>query len=227
MPFVLRRKTIMMAEIHIAKDRGTEKSDVSYKVNTAHIDRVSKARTVEQKTKTQPLWVDHMIRIKTAGDQQAFADLFQYFAPRVKAFLMKKGASDAVADDVTQDVMATIWRKAHMFDPSRASVATWVFTVARNRFIDVIRKQNRPEPEDVIWGPEHEPDQADVIVIQQESARLVQAMSELPEKQRDLIQKAYFGDLSHSEIAAETGLPLGTIKSRIRLALERLRHVMK
>jgi RNA polymerase sigma-70 factor (ECF subfamily) len=123
--------------------------------------------------------------------------------------------------------MATLWRKAHLFDPARASVATWIFTIARNRKIDALRKQRRPEPEDLTWGPEAEPDQEDVLTLQQESERLTQALDQLPEKQRDLIRKAYFGDLSHSEIAEQTGLPLGTIKSRIRLALEKLRHELK
>ena len=91
----------------------------------------------------------------------------------------------------------------------------------------MLRKQRRPEPEDLTWGPEHEPDQEDVLTLQQESEHLAQAIAELPEAQRELIQQAYFGDLSHSEIAEKTGLPLGTIKSRIRLALDRLRHAMK
>ena len=99
--------------------------------------------------------------------------------------------------------------------------------MARNRRIDLIRRARRPEPEDLPWGPEAEPDQEDVLALQQDSERLVQAMGRLPEKQRELIEQAYFGDLTHSQIAAETGLPLGTIKSRIRLALERLRHAMK
>lgn len=172
-------------------------------------------------------WVGHITRIHAKKDQTAFAELFRHFAPRVKAFLMKSGADDALAEECTQEVMATLWHKAHMFDPTRASVATWIFTIARNRKIDMLRKQRRPEPEDLPWGPEQEPDQADVMALQQESARLGQALSRLPEKQRELIEKAYFGDLSHSEIAAETGLPLGTIKSRIRLALEKLRHEMK
>ena len=132
-----------------------------------------------------------------------------------------------MAEECAQDVMTTLWRKAHQFDPTRASVATWIFTIARNRRIDMLRRQNRPEPEDLPWGPEPEPDQADVIALQQESATLTRALAALPEAQRDLIEKAYFGDLSQSEIASLTGLPLGTIKSRIRLALDRLRHLMK
>ena len=139
---------------------------------------------------------------------------------------MKSGASESMAEECAQEVMTTLWRKAALFDPTRASVATWVFTIARNKKIDALRRQRRPEPEDLPWGPEPEPDQADVLALQQEQTELAAAIRLLPDKQKELIERAYFGDLSHSEIAAETGLPLGTIKSRIRLALERLRHEM-
>ncbi len=168
-------------------------------------------------------WIEILARIRTGRDQAAFAELFRHFAPRVKAFLMKSGASEALAEECTQDVMATLWQKAHLFDPTRASVATWIFTIARNRRIDIARKA-RPEPEDLPWGPEEEPDQVDALSLQQESEQLGRALRKLPEKQRALIERCYYGDLSHSEIATETGLPLGTIKSRIRLALDRLRH---
>ena len=132
-----------------------------------------------------------------------------------------------MAEECAQEVMATLWHKAHLFDPSRASVATWIFTIARNKRIDALRKQRRPEPEDLQWGPESEPEASDILVLQQETNLLTQAMLALPSQQRDLIKKAYFGDLSHSEIAVETGLPLGTIKSRLRLALSKLRKTMK
>ena len=173
------------------------------------------------------LWVNHMIRIRDNQDQAAFAELFEHFAPRVKGFLMKSGSDASLAEECAQEVLATCWHKAHMFAPARASVATWIFAIARNRKIDVLRKQRRPEPEDLTWGPEEEPDQADVMALQQESEQLGQAIAALPAAQRELIEQAYFGDMSHSEIAQKTGLPLGTIKSRIRLALERLRHAMK
>jgi RNA polymerase sigma-70 factor (ECF subfamily) len=173
------------------------------------------------------MWVSHMTRIRDNRDRAAFAELFDHFAPRVKGFLMKSGADATLAEECTQDVMAALWQKSHQFDPSRASVATWIFTIARNRKIDLLRRQRRPEPEDLPWGPEAEPDQADVLNLQQEAEILGNALQSLPAAQRELIDKAYFGDLTHSEIAAQTGLPLGTIKSRIRLALERLRHAMK
>lgn len=171
-------------------------------------------------------WVGCIARVRDARDTEAFARLFEHFAPRLKGFLIKSGANAALAEECTQDVMATVWQKAALFDPSRASASTWIYTIARNRRIDALRKDRRPEPEDLAWGPEAEPDQEDILALQQESAKLGAALRLLPQKQKQLIERAYFGDLSHSEIAAETGLPLGTIKSRIRLALDRLRHAM-
>jgi RNA polymerase sigma-70 factor (ECF subfamily) len=185
-----------------------------------------RGKTVTAHERTDAQWVTRMAAIAQDQDRKAFAEIFRHFAPRVKAFLIKSGADSGLAEECMQDVMATLWHKAHLYDPSRASVATWIFTIARNRKIDLLRRYARPEPEDLPWGPEEAPDQADVIALQQDSTRLAEAIGKLPEKQRMLIQRAYFGDLSHSEIAAETGLPLGTIKSRIRLALERLRHSM-
>jgi RNA polymerase sigma-70 factor (ECF subfamily) len=172
-------------------------------------------------------WADHLRRVHRHKDHAAFAELFAHFAPRVKAFLMKSGADETTAEECAQDVMATLWRKAHMFDAQRASVSTWIFTIARNRRIDVIRREKRPEPEALPWGPEEEPQPAEMLELRQESDRLSAALKRLPDKQRELVEKAYFGDLSHSQIAEATGLPLGTIKSRLRLALERLRHEMK
>jgi RNA polymerase sigma-70 factor (ECF subfamily) len=175
---------------------------------------------------TRQDWIAELAAIRDRQDQKAFAALFSHFAPRVKAFLIRSGATPDVAEECAQDVMATLWRKAHMFDGSKASVATWIFTIARNRRIDMIRKSRRPEPEELTWGPEEEPGGAEVMALQEETELLGRALATLPEKQRKLIERAYFGELSHSEIAAETGLPLGTIKSRIRLALDRLRHAM-
>ncbi len=171
-------------------------------------------------------WADLLMQVRDRQDRAAFAQLFRHFAPRVKGFLMKSGAGAALAEECAQDVMATLWQKAHLFDPARASVATWVYTIARNKRIDALRKARRAEPEELDWGPEPEPDQAEVMEAQQDTERLGQALAQLPAKQRALIEKAFYGDLSHSEIAAETGLPLGTIKSRIRLALDKLRHHM-
>lgn len=172
-------------------------------------------------------WVNELLRIRDQRDERAFVRVFEHFGPRVKAFLMRTGMDAALAEECAQEALVTVWNKSHLYDASRASPSTWIFTIARNKKIDVLRKQKRPEPEDLPWGPEAEPDQEDVLGLQQESALLGRALRDLPQKQRELIEKAYFGDLSHSEIAEQTGLPLGTIKSRIRLALDRLRHAMK
>lgn len=171
-------------------------------------------------------WIAQLNAVRDHKDRVAFAELFGYFAPRLKSFLMKSGTSPDMAEECAQEVMVTVWNKSHLFDPTKASVSTWIFTIARNKRIDMFRKQRRPEPEDLPWGPEEQPSQADTIALQQETEILGRALADLPAKQRDLIERAYFGELTHREIAAETGLPLGTIKSRIRLALDRLRHAM-
>ncbi len=188
-------------------------------------DAMQERKRVVQGDENRQL-IAYMLAIAETRDEAAFAALFSHFAPRVKGFLMKSGAPAAQAEDCVQDVMATVWRKAAMFDPARANVSTWIFTIARNRRIDLLRRDRRPEPEDLPWGPEPEPDQIDALALQQDSEHLGAALKALPDDQRELIEKAYFGDLSHGEIARVTGLPLGTIKSRIRLAIRKLRQSM-
>lgn len=216
----------MLTQISPSKETATTRGNVARATLASELPSDDEGIEVTVAELSDAPWVDHVRRVCLHQDQGSFAELFGHFAPRVKAFLMKSGASEALAEECAQDVMATLWHKAHLFDPTRASVSTWIFTIARNKKIDALRKQRRPEPEDLPWGPEPEPDQADVMALQQDSRRLEDALRQLPEKQRELVERAYFGDLTHSEIAAETGLPLGTIKSRIRLALERLRHAM-
>ena len=194
------------------------------KAASARPGKVKAHQVKTDDTSKRMAWVAQMTSVRDAKDTDAFAELFDYFGPRVKSFLMKSGASPDLAEECTQDVMVTLWNKSHLFDPAKASVSTWIFTIARNRRIDLLRKQRRVEPEDLPWGPEADPHQDEVLVLQQETEILGQAIAALPPKQRMLIEKAYYGELTHSEIAAQTGLPLGTIKSRIRLALDRLRH---
>ena len=179
---------------------------------------------VTAEEKTSDPWTACLTRVKTAQDMEAFARLFAHFAPRAKAFLVKGGADEAQAEDVVQDAMATVWLKAAQFDPARASAATWIFTILRNKQIDRIRKTRRPEPEAIDIAPDAPPDPEEVVATTDEETRLRRAVRALPEAQRLIVEHFYFGDRTHSEIAAVTGLPLGTIKSRIRLGLERLRH---
>ena len=218
----------MLNEMHApAKADAVTVMPVYKRTGNTGIRTTGANRVMAEATTKRMAWVTQVAAVRDAKDKAAFAELFAYFAPRVKSFLMKSGASPDLAEECAQEVMVTLWNKAHLFDPAKASVSTWIFTIARNRRIDLLRKQKRPEPEDLPWGPEAEPEQAEAMGLQQETEQLGQALAALPAEQRKLIERAYFGELSHSEIAAETGLPLGTIKSRIRLALERLRHTMK
>ena len=171
-------------------------------------------------------WEELMLMVSISQDRSAFKQLFNHFAPRIKSFLMKAGADPTMAEECSQEAMATVWNKAKLFDPARASASTWIFTIARNKRIDAIRKIRRPEPDELTWPDGMEDAQEDALELKQQSEILADAIQNLPEKQRQLVEKAFFKELSHSEIALETGLPLGTIKSRIRLALERLRHAM-
>lgn len=172
-------------------------------------------------------WSGLLVSVGRHQDGAAFEELFRHYAPRVKAYLMRTGLSAAMAEDCMQDVMVTLWRKAHLYDPARAGASTWLYAIARNRKIDLVRRAGRAEPEDLPWGPEPEPAPADALAMAQETDLLAEAIADLPDKQRDLVERAYFGDATHVEIAAATGLPLGTIKSRIRLGIDRLRHAMQ
>ena len=204
----------------------TEERSIISSGHVIDMGSIESTSNVSLANKRKNVWAELIWKVEAKKDVSAFEELFNHFAPRVKAFLMKSGADPQMAEECSQEVMATVWRKAHLFDPSRASASTWIFTIARNKKIDAIRKQNRPEPEQLYPDQDYEPDQEAVVELQQETERLTSALGELPEKQRVLVEKAYLGELSHSEIAEITGLPLGTIKSRIRLALEKLRHAM-
>jgi RNA polymerase sigma-70 factor (ECF subfamily) len=187
-------------------------------------ERMPVTSTLATSISEQTQW---MLMVRDARDRAAFAKLFDYFAPRLRGMLMKNGIGAAQADDVIQDVMLSVWRKAASFNPERANVSGWIFQIARNRQIDVIRKDRRPMPEDLAMPESTDVDGEQVLGIEQEVATLRAAIARLNPEQRDLVQKAYLGELTHSEIQAQTGLPLGTIKSRIRLGLERLRHELK
>jgi RNA polymerase sigma-70 factor (ECF subfamily) len=165
-------------------------------------------------------------RVATERDRAAFAALFTHFAPRVKAYLLRLGAPPAVAEDLAQEALLNLWRKAHLFDPAKASAATWLFTIARNLRIDAIRRERRPEldPEDFL--PEHAPGADDSLALADEEARLRLALRALPPDQIQVVELSFFADKPHSEIAAELDIPLGTVKSRLRLAMARLKRVL-
>ena len=166
--------------------------------------------------------------VAEARDRQAFARLFDYFAPRIKGYLMRLGADDGMAEELVQESLLLVWRKAHTFDPEKSSVATWLFTIARNRRIDSLRRLRYPfpDPEDPSLHPEAERRQDEAYEMVQSAEHLRRAVAQLPAEQAELIALAFFDGRTHRDIASDRNLPLGTVKSRIRLALNRLRKEM-
>ena len=185
---------------------------------------VSPKTTKSSELSQQTAW---MMAVRDKRDRGAFSALFDHFAPRLKGFLIRSGAKPEQAEEIVQDVMLAIWRKAATFDPHRAQVSAWIYQIARNRQIDIARKERRPVPEELKEEAGTEADANQILGLEQEASRLKLALARLSPEQRDIVERAYLGELSHQEISAQTGLPLGTIKSRIRLGLERLRHELK
>lgn len=161
-------------------------------------------------------------------DRSAFARLFDYFAPRVHAYLLRLRLDPILADELTQEVMTTLWQKAALFDASKSSVATWLFRIARNRRIDILRRRRDEGPVDSqalrVPDPAVMPD--DSVDAGQRERMVRTALALLPPEQLALVQLAFFEGLTHSEIAERTDLPLGTVKSRLRLAFARLRRAL-
>lgn len=169
-------------------------------------------------------------RVARDRDTQAFAVLFEYFAPRLNGYLQQLGLNPALSEDLAQEVMGVLWHKAHLFDPARSSLSTWLFRIARNRRIDLARrdKSRKLDPDDpTLWPAEmgEAPDQG--IDAARSAERVQAALQGIPEEQRELLRLAYFLGLSQSEIAERTGLPLGTVKSRFRLAFTKLRAALE
>jgi RNA polymerase sigma-70 factor (ECF subfamily) len=170
-------------------------------------------------------FADLLVAVAELQDRDAFAELFAYYAPRVKSYLLRLGADSALAEEIAQDVMVTVWRKAGLFDRAQASVSTWIFRIARNRRIDLFRRSKRPEldpEEEMILPSGVEAPDARIEAMETE-ARVRAAMKDLPEEQVLLLKLAFYEGLSHSEIATRLGAPLGTVKSRIRLAFAKMK----
>ena len=171
----------------------------------------------------------HLLRaIVERRDQASFVTLFDYYAPRVKAYLKRLGAPDNLAEDLSQEVMFAVWRKAASYDPAKAGVGTWIFTIARNLRIDALRRERRPdlEPDDPRLAPDPAPMPDEEAEARQDVAQVRAALRALPEDQAKVVTMAFYGGKSHGEIAAELALPLGTVKSRLRLAFRRVRGLL-
>ena len=168
-----------------------------------------------------------MIAVRDSRDRAAFGRLLDHFAPRLKAMMLRGGLRDGTAEDVVQDVMLAVWHKAGQFDPHRADAAGWIYGIARNRRIDMARRRPLAQPDEMPDLESLEPDADQIIALQQEARHLAEALARLAPEQAEALRAAYFDDVPHSRISEMTGLPLGTVKSRIRLGLERLRHELK
>jgi RNA polymerase sigma factor (sigma-70 family) len=166
-----------------------------------------------------------LVAIAERRDHSAFAQLFDRFAPRIEAYLRRLGADEALAEDLTQEVMLVLWQRAGVYDPTRATASTWIFTIARNRFIDSVRRRPSEVEADVysIGVPADEDTERRSYLTQLER-HLRRAVASLPSEQNQLIEQGYFLDKPQAVLADELGLPLGTVKSRQRLALGKLRR---
>jgi len=167
----------------------------------------------------------NILAIAARQDRAAFAALFSHFAPRVKSYLIRHGAAPDSAEDLAQETLLIVWRKAASFDPAKADAPTWIFTIARNLRISALRRERRPEPAAGEESSEADPglpaDEA--IAVAERQAVLRAALKTLPPEQARIVELNFMEDISHREIEARLGIPLGTVKSRLRLAMLRLR----
>lgn len=172
-----------------------------------------------------------MLAVAQDGDRQAFAVLFAYFAPRLKGFLLRANITGSLAEEIVQETMLAVWQKASYFDPARAGVSTWIFTIARNQRIDRLRR-DRERPVGSFGSDAHEeqldeaPSAEAMVVADEEADRLHQALTTLSAEQALILRLSFFLEKPHAEIARELGIPLGTVKSRVRLAMGHLRSLL-
>lgn len=168
-------------------------------------------------------------RIAERGDVEAFRKLFQSYAPRIKSYMMRQGADANTAEELAQETMMTVWRKASLYSVDKGSATTWIYTIARNLRIDRLRKEmtwiSLPEGHDQIASSDALPD--DALTEHERKVRVQAALAGLPQDQLDVVSLSYIEGLSHSEIAERLGLPLGTVKSRMRLAYQKIRDLVE
>jgi len=215
-------------EIVMFLENSFETTSLSARLSCINYKQEKTYKVLKPATKDQEL-TTLINLIATKKDKTAFSSLFKLVGPRIKGYLMKLGSNDIVAEDLLQEVMLTVWRKSETFDRNKAAVSTWLFTIARNKRIDMLRKEIRPQldPNDPMLTPNQEESPDNVYDSKQESIKITDAIKMLPEEQSKLIKMTYYEDKSHSIIAKELKMPLGTVKSRIRLASTRLKKLLE
>jgi RNA polymerase sigma-70 factor, ECF subfamily len=168
-------------------------------------------------------------RVAERGDSEAFQLLFQSYAPRVKSYMMRQGADANTAEELAQETLLTVWRKAALYSGEKGSATTWIFTIARNLRIDKLRReftwQELPEGHDEKASDDTPPDE--VVSERERKLRVQAALATLPSDQHEVVSLSYLEGLSHSEIADRLNLPLGTVKSRMRLAYQKIRETVE
>ncbi|WP_189427202.1 sigma-70 family RNA polymerase sigma factor [Devosia pacifica] len=168
-------------------------------------------------------------RIAQRRDKAALAALFSLYAPKIKSMMLKLGASNALAEDLVQETLLTVWRKAELYSPQRGAASTWIFTIARNLRIDQLRRQSNKPYEDLekVELVSDAPIGVSVVEQHQVVDRVGKALADLSEDQREVVRLSFVQDMPHSEISRALGIPLGTVKSRLRLAYDRLRPLLE
>ncbi|GAB5487414.1 MAG: sigma-70 family RNA polymerase sigma factor [Parasphingorhabdus sp.] len=196
-------------------------------VNEGRFDRPGVSATIKAMPGRKNVDAALIARIVQSSDRLALRDIASHYAPRLKSWLMYRGAQSSTAEDVVQDVIILVWTKAHQFDPAKGAFSSWLFRMVRNCWIDHKRKHDRlqpTEPDIVATMADAPVDGADAAMDQSEAAQAVQAeLAKLPLDQKQMLHLAFFEGLSHSEIAERTGLALGTVKGRIRAPLKKLK----
>jgi len=172
---------------------------------------------------------DLLQQVAIHRDVDAFRQLYQAYAPRVKSYMIRQGADANTAEELAQETLLTVWRKAALYSGEKGSATTWIFTIARNLRIDRLRRevlwQELPEGHDETASSDILPDEA--VSEAERRGRVQRAMSTLPEDQLEVVNLSYIDGLSHSEIAEKLDLPLGTVKSRMRLAYQKIREAVE
>lgn len=172
---------------------------------------------------------DLLKRVAQGADAEAFQALFQSYAPRVKSYMIRQGADPNTAEELAQETLLTVWRKAALYSGEKGSATTWIFTIARNLRIDRLRRetpwQELPEGHDEEASSDPHPDE--LLSEKERSARVKSALAQLPADQHEVVLLSYIDGLSHSEIADRLNLPLGTVKSRMRLAYQKVREAVE